>query len=184
MRIRIRDISDSGTVLDIQWGEGKPLPLLPHEEAYEMELPHPLGIHIELYKRPDHVHIIGSVKGAIRLFCDRCLQPIEWILDEKIDTVLVNQKYAPTEEETELEEDDLNYEFYDGEAIDVERLIAEQVFLTLPLKVLCSPACRGLCPICGTNLNYQDCGCVRDRKNPSFAALESLKAHLPKKKGS
>jgi uncharacterized protein len=184
MRIRIKDISDSGTVLDIQWGEREPLSLLAHEKAYEMGLPHPLRIHIELYKHADHIRIIGSVKGTLRLFCDRCLQPVERILDENIDTFLVDQKYVPTEEETELVEDDLNYEFYDGEAIDVDRLIAEQVFLTLPVKVLCSPECRGLCPICGTNLNNEDCGCVRDGKNSSFAALESLKPHLPKKKGS
>lgn len=184
MRVRVKDISDAGVVLDIPWGEGQLLPFLPREGAYEMGLPHPLRVHIELYKHADHIRILGSVKGNLRLFCDRCLQPVERTLDEKIDTVLIDEKYAPTEEENELEEEDLNYEFFEGEAIDVDQFIAEQIFLTLPVKVLCSPSCRGLCPVCGANLNYRDCGCVQARKGSSFTVLESLKAHLPKGKGS
>jgi uncharacterized protein len=180
MRIRVKDIPDTGVIRDPSYGEKELLSLLAHEYGREIQLLGRLRVHIELYKHGDHVRIFGSLKGVLRLFCDRCLQPVEWKIDENIDTVLIEQKYAPTEEEIELEKDDLNYEFFEGEAIDVDQLIAEQILLVLPAKVLCSSSCRGLCPVCGANLNYQECGCVRDTKRSSFAALERLKDHLPR----
>ena len=176
MRVRIKDISDSGVVLDIPWEEKELSPLLPHQDPSKIGLPHPVRVHMEIYRHGDHIRITGSLEGHLRLLCDRCLQPVERRLEERIDVLLADQKYAPTREEIELGEEDLNYEFFDGEVIDIDRLIAEQIFLNLPLKVLCSPSCRGLCPICGTNLNYQDCGCAHAGKGSSFAVLEGLKA--------
>lgn len=180
MRIRVKDIPDTGIIRNPSFGEQELLPFLAHEYAREIQLPHPLRAHIELYKHGDHVRVFGSLTGVLRLFCDRCLQPVEWKVDEHIDTVLIEQQYAPREEEIELEKDDLNYEFFEGDAIDVDRLIAEQVLLVLPAKVLCSSWCRGLCPVCGANLNYEDCGCERDKEGSSFAVLKSIKNRLPK----
>lgn len=184
MRIRIKDIPDTGKILDPSYGEKELLSFLAHEYGREIRLPNPLQVHIEIYKHGDQVRIFGSLKALLLLSCDRCLQPVDWKIDENIDTVLIEQKYAPTEEEIELEKDDLNYEFFEGEVIDVDQLIAEQLFLVLPAKVLCSSSCRGLCPICGANLNYGDCGCIRDKKGSSFAVLESIKDNLPKDRDS
>jgi len=46
---------------------------------------------------------------------------------------------------------------------------------SLPLQVLCRPACRGLCPHCGQNLNEKDCGCPQGDADPRFAVLRQLK---------
>jgi len=184
MKVQVRKIPDSGVVLDIPWKEKELSPVLPRQDPSKLGLPHPVRVHMEIYKHGDHIRITGSLKGDLRLLCDRCLQPVEWTLEERIDVLLIDQKYAPTGEEIELGEEDLNYEFFEGEVIDIDRLIAEQIFLHLPLKVLCSPSCRGLCPVCGANLNYQDCGCAQAGKNSSFAVLEGFKAHPPKKRGS
>ena len=75
--------------------------------------------------------------------------------------------------------EDLAYEFFDGEVIEIDQLVAEQIFLTLPVKVLCSEECKGLCPGCGANLNDEACRCkVDDRKSP-FAKLVAIKTGLP-----
>jgi uncharacterized protein len=42
--------------------------------------------------------------------------------------------------------------------LDLEPLLREYLLLDLPTRTLCTPACRGLCPICGTDLNLSDCG--------------------------
>ena len=52
----------------------------------------------------------------------------------------------------------------------------EQFYLALPMKPLCGDDCKGLCPVCGTNLNRGTCDCKRDWEDPRLAALKTLKA--------
>lgn len=72
--------------------------------------------------------------------------------------------------EDEFSTDDL-IETY-GSEIDTEVLLKDQITLNMPLKILCSPDCKGLCSICGCNLNSSKCKCNKDENiNPQFAAL-------------
>jgi len=50
----------------------------------------------------------------------------------------------------------------------------EQCYLSLPMKPLCRPDCRGLCPQCGTNLNRGACACRREWDDPRLTALKTL----------
>jgi uncharacterized protein len=51
----------------------------------------------------------------------------------------------------------------------------EQFVLSLPAKVLCDFACKGLCPRCGANLNLEECGCVEDEGDPRMAVFKNIK---------
>jgi uncharacterized protein len=86
----------------------------------------------------------------------------------------------PKEGEKELEPDEIVCEFFDGEVIEVDQLVAEQIFLALPVKVLCSEDCKGICPGCGANLNEEACRCRADRGQSPFEKLKSIKQGLPK----
>ena len=59
--------------------------------------------------------------------------------------------------------------------IDFTREISEQVILAIPFKPLCREDCRGLCAICGADLNEIECTCGRDDANFKFNALKNLK---------
>ncbi|MGB9809870.1 MAG: YceD family protein, partial [Caldanaerobacter sp.] len=48
------------------------------------------------------------------------------------------------------------------------------VILSLPMKFLCKEDCKGLCPICGTNLNYGSCSCKREDIDPRLEVLSKL----------
>ena len=58
--------------------------------------------------------------------------------------------------------------------LDIGSLAKEDVILELPSKLLCSPDCKGLCSICGKNLNEEECGCVDDVTDPRLAVLKDL----------
>jgi len=61
-----------------------------------------------------------------------------------------------------------------GSELDTITLLKDQITLNMPLKILCSPDCKGLCPVCGCNLNTAECECNKDEKiNPQFAALSN-----------
>ena len=57
-------------------------------------------------------------------------------------------------------------------------ILREQVLLAIPMKPLCKPECKGLCPRCGVNLNLKDCGCAKEQFNPNLDALLEIKRRL------
>jgi len=101
--------------------------------------------------------------------CDRCLE--DFVQEQKHAFAEKYQKQA--EDEADPEEDrDVNY--FDGDVIDITDLIRDTILLAQPLNNICSPACRGLCMVCGANLNKSECGCDREVVDPRLAVLQQL----------
>ena len=96
-------------------------------------------------------------------------------VDAPFELRYVPQRRAtPARSEREIAEDDLTTAFYQEGALDVIDLLREQFQLALPMKPLCSEACRGLCPECGANLNRTECECKPVWEDPRLAALKGL----------
>jgi uncharacterized protein len=179
MRIRVDEIPDAGRFLHFHWDESQLSRFLPPDDPFEPRLDRPVNVDLEINKQPDHIRIRGSITGAVQVACHRCLSVFSRPLNEQVDIFLIPEERAPEEEETELEADEMDYDFFDGEVIEIDELVAEQIFLSLPLKVLCSDTCRGLCPGCGANLNEEPCRCEKKSADSPFAKLEAVKARLP-----
>ncbi len=179
MRIRVDEIPDSGRFLHFHWDESRLSSFLPPDDPFDLKLIRPLEVNLEIYKQTDHIRVQGTIEGVIQVGCHRCLAAFSRPLKEEIDIFLIPEERAPQEEETELETEEMDYDFFDGEVIEIDQLVAEQMFLSLPLKVLCSETCRGLCPGCGVNLNEEACRCDRKPKESPFARLEEVKERLP-----
>jgi uncharacterized protein len=141
-------------------------------EAYRIVAPVELAFDIS--KDKDRFRLVGTVRTTLELVCGRCLEPYRLPVDAAFD-----QRYLPpsamgSEDEAEVEEDDLGTSYYRDEQIDLDELIREQFYLALPMKPLCSADCKGLCVLCGTNLNIATCGCAPVWEDPRLAALKKL----------
>jgi len=128
----------------------------------------------------DIVELEGNIATAIRLDCGRCLHPFEMPIESKFALTFSQgepdpENNGPNQEELELTAEDMGLIHYQGEEINLENEIQEQVVLAYPLKPLCRPDCRGLCPQCGTDLNAAECDCDRSPSGGKFDALKNLK---------
>ncbi len=193
MRIRVDEIPESGRKLHFQWDDSRLREFAIPGDPVGPEVVRPLDVDIELRKEPDHIHVLGKIEGVLRMECHRCLKPFLWTLEEPVDTYLLKERKVHKEddgkeddggkrietERDELDRDELEYEFFDGETVQIDQLVAGQVFLALPFKVLCSEDCRGICPGCGADLNEEPCACERTGKGALSAALEAAKDKLP-----
>jgi uncharacterized protein len=175
MRVRIDEIPDSGRSLAFHWDQQMLGRFVPPDDPFKVELLRPVNVLLQLDKHPDHVRITGSIKGTLQVSCHRCLKPFAFPLDEQVDIYLVTEAQMDRDDEKELDPDEMLYEFFDGEVIEVDRLVAEQIFLALPVKVLCSEDCRGICPGCGANLNEEPCRCAPGSSRSPFAGLRLVK---------
>ena len=118
-----------------------------------------------------------------RLHCDRCLSACEQEVELPLAFVVINRREdaSPAADGAggrELEPEDLSMlTAVEGE-VDLAVLVREQVELNAPMKQICDPACRGLCPQCGTDWNRGECTCAKDQVDPRWSALEAVRERL------
>jgi uncharacterized protein len=116
----------------------------------------------------------GSVKTQLELACGRCLEPFGLPVDAAFVLRYVPGVAEAGGDEREIEDDDLTTAYYRDGVLDILDLLREQFQLALPMKPLCSAACRGLCAQCGANLNRTECACGPAWEDPRLAPLKSL----------
>ena len=64
---------------------------------------------------------------------------------------------------------------YTGKELDLGPVVREQILLALPMDALCTEDCKGLCQVCGGNLNEKECSCDRHVPDPRWAKLKNIK---------
>ena len=144
----------------------------PDDDVYRLVAPVVLAADVQ--KDRDQFRLAGAVKTAVELACSRCLERFQIPVNETFDVLFLPHNDAPGTDETEVEDDDLTTAYYREHVIDLGQLMQEQFYLAVPMKPLCREDCRGLCPLCGTNLNTAPCTCTATWEDPRLARLRTL----------
>ncbi|MGH7751464.1 MAG: YceD family protein, partial [Gemmatimonadales bacterium] len=115
----------------------------------------PLRVELEAELAGAEIHLVGRLATRIELTCARCLEPVGQDLAPSFDLLYrpVPRGGSSGEDEIALKPDNLEIGFYVDDGLFLGDVLAEQVHLALPMKVVCREECRGLCPGCGANLN-------------------------------
>jgi uncharacterized protein len=117
----------------------------------------------------------------LELVCARCLEPVQEEVSRDFDLYYRPLLPANPDEEVRLKNDDTEIAFYKDDGLFLTDVLAEQVLLAIPMKVICRSDCRGLCPFCGANLNSDECRCEVHATDPRLAPLARLKQDWFKK---
>jgi uncharacterized protein len=119
------------------------------------------------------IRVKGHLETRMESSCDRCLVPVEIPVSSNFDLFYRPMQTIAKEEEIEIAPAELEIGFYSGDGIEMADVATEQVILSLPMKVVCSSECRGLCPVCAGNLNLTRCKCTPPQQRGSpFASLK------------
>ena len=136
----------------------------------------PVRLGFDIYKDKDKYRLAGGVQTALELPCSRCIESFRLPIDSTFELRYHPQDENAGESEREVgDDDDFSTAYYQNDEIDLEQLMREQFELALPMKPLCRADCKGLCAICGANLNRDTCTCVREWEDPRLAGLKALK---------
>ena len=120
------------------------------------------------------VFVNGHVKTRAAVECDRCLKQVELPVDTDFELEYVTGSTYESSDTAELTEQEMSVSVFDGESIDVDEIVKEQVLLAVPTRTLCQPECKGICPECGIDKNTGDCACDTKEIDPRWAALKNL----------
>ncbi len=112
------------------------------------------------------IHCVADVRVAVP--CGRCLTEVP------TDIHLVSDRELSLEEGTVREEEMEDISYLSGWNLDADRLIYGELLMNWPAKVLCKQDCRGICRVCGQNLNEGDCGCEKTERDPRMAAIQDI----------
>ncbi len=133
-----------------------------------------VSLSLDLHVRDEHVRVSGRVQAPLTLACGRCAEPFALPVDAAFDLEYVPEVEVEEKPEREIEPEEFALAYYQDNAIDLAALMQEQFYLALPMKPLCRSDCRGLCAICGQNLNQGTCECRASWEDPRLAVLRSL----------
>ncbi|MSS63304.1 YceD family protein [Velocimicrobium porci] len=111
----------------------------------------------------------GKTSLSLLIPCGRCLDDVEIPFDIEISKDL---DFNNTDADRIKELDELNY--IDGYNLDVDLLIFDEILVHFPLQVLCSEDCKGICKVCGTNLNKESCSCDQSVGDPRMSAIQDI----------
>jgi len=136
-----------------------------HSEGSAHLLNHALG----------EIRIEGKLNVTVEATCDRCLEAAILPIENQFDLV-----YMPAGEasgvENEIDQEAIEVGFYEGNGLELNDVLREVVLLALPMRVVCSEACKGFCPVCGRNRNQTDCGCHVDSIDDRWSKLRSFRS--------
>ena len=122
----------------------------------------------------NQVFVNGHFDTRAQVECDRCLKPVALPVSGEFTLEYISGSDYESSEVVELTEAEMSVAVFDGEGIDVDELVKEQILLAVPLRVLCRDDCKGICPECGTDRNTGECNCVTNDIDPRWAALKDL----------
>jgi uncharacterized protein len=182
MRVKVEEIREKGLELE------ETLPTALVDEALATANGYKLVRAGQLKARFDKVGADVLVKASMEMDletpCKRCADPVKFTLPVAFALDLVPESKLRDVAGDEGDDDggaaqagtfafeDADQEPFDGKAIQMDGHVREQLLLALPVGVVCREDCKGLCTVCGNNLNERECGC--DRK-PIDVRLQKLK---------
>ena len=165
---------------------GSSLPFKGHlnEESYTLgdrsfTLPKGIDYDLVLTNAGEGILATGMLRAHVTGVCDRCLDEAAFDVAAEVNEYFLFE--PPAQESLDDDEDEADFSLVSGDStIDLTEPLTAALLMETPFVVLCKPDCKGLCPICGANLNHEDCGHAaqieKDRLASSpFGVLADLK---------
>ena len=103
-----------------------------------MHFPDPLRLKIEAWKSDNDLTIDAHIEGERSFTCSLCLEEFNNLFEKDFT---------------------LHYDIKGRDSVLIDQDIRDEIILEHPIRILCNPECRGLCPFCGANLNHETCNC-------------------------
>ncbi len=184
MRVNIDEIKEGG--LERAWDLPRDLvdDMVKGDQAgYRGKTP----AHLDLRLKKAGRRVLLSAHGEATLSapCGRCLQPVEVKVPLDFALTFVPEEQVRSPEGGDDRGEDVasgsfeprqaDEETYAGKELDLDPVTREQLILALPPYPVCRDDCKGLCPVCGANLNERECGCDRKVPDPRWAGLEKFR---------
>ena len=123
----------------------------------KIEIAGPLTVELDVLKTERSFVLSGELEGVLILQCSRCLKYFEYPIKVEVSDELSNE------------------DIEDLHNINLFPIFERDIILEIPIKPLHDKSCKGLCPICGQDLNEEECDCEKESIDPRLEKLKEFK---------
>lgn len=118
---------------------------------------------IEVNKIGEKFIVKGEIKTVMDLECSRCLEKFKYNINANFKLIYIKDKISKYGEINKEEMDEITFT---EDILNVDDDVRQTIILEIPMKPVCKETCKGLCPNCGKNLNFERCNCKIEKKSP------------------
>jgi uncharacterized protein len=140
----------------------------------DLRLVEPVKVAGRIQRKLNEVEFHGRLLTKVAVACGRCLKSVELSIEVDFTERFTSAVAWKNEEQHELLPEDLDLAVFDGEGIELDDLVAEEIMLAMPGHTLCREDCQGLCPNCGADLNETGCECGANQIDSRWEKLKDL----------
>ncbi len=139
-------------------------------ERFKVSCEHPFSVRLK-YVQKNEISVQLDVTVSVERCCSRCLEPVRRAYGlNLLHKIRTDTGMACTDESGEYDE----VSYIEDCTLDVDMLILEELYTVLPPAVLCKEDCKGICKVCGANLNRQQCDCDQFVPDPRMAVFGDI----------
>jgi uncharacterized protein len=143
------------------------------EQPEDVSFETPVEIKLTADRKGNDIFLKGTATVGVGLECARCLEEYSLVLETPIRVWCI---IGASGEETDVGERDNVIEVpASRKYADLAGHVRSELLVMVPFKPLCSTECKGLCPMCGVNLNVDTCSCSDDTHDGRWDALNKMK---------
>lgn len=133
----------------------------------DISFPSPFRVHGVIKNAANYITLNLNADVIYSVQCARCLKQINGIRQ-------ISFIKGISDSDTLQDADNDDYLLIEGSTLDIGEPLNEQILLDFPSRFLCEDNCKGLCHICGHDLNEGDCDCEKKEPDPRFDVLRKL----------
>jgi uncharacterized protein len=125
-------------------------------------------------KENDRIDLDATASAEGHFECTRCTEEFDRVIKAHVVA-----HFVPAALATEDDDDSIHvYEPFQSPMIDITEDVRDALALAIPMKHLCKPNCKGICPHCGKDLNVDQCDCLPEEIGGNWSALKGLQERL------
>ena len=187
MVVKVEQIPEEGLQLNESIGLELLSSLLSEDGDTGFRPTRPSRLNATLRKMRDGVLVRAQFSVQLTSPCKRCLADVVTEIPIPFTLNLMNRGSREQDEKSGREKDEgpacagsfgleaADQDWFNGKTIDFDPILREQLLLALPMHVVCREECKGLCSVCGQDLNVKNCGCEQKVIDPRLAKLKYIK---------
>jgi len=174
MKINLQELRDGESILEFTESLAS-LDMSSESASFTSDIP----VRLKIYKHDNEIIVWGSATVEVTEECSRCLATFDRKFVVQFEVFSDKMGAQKGKEEREAEGETFSVP-HDGKSLELGPCVREAILLSLPIRPLCREDCKGLCPVCGKDLNAGTCDCRKVEPDARWSILERLKKEKEK----